>query len=459
MKPTGAVSVYEKRKLTDCPKLHFKHLSDFTTQYESFASDHMPFLNALVTFRNLLKYKLWNVSGSSKVLAGKQGWLYYMGDGSAVIFRHEVLYSKEELDQWKQSMEERSDWFAQRGMKYVFVVAADKPSVYPEYLPPGFGAVRPQSRMDQLSEYLKGDPKISFVHLAETMQANKGKKLLYFKTDSHWNDFGAFIGYKKLMQVIEPCFPTLQTLPRSAVQFASACNAEGDCTSMMGLLGCLPENTPTLVGVAGPSAFKLASNRQGAAQRHPRLLVLHDSFGEYLKPYFNATFPSARYEIELHNDFDKNLVLADKPDIVVQELAERRVAYTVPDPITDYRKWLVDQLKSDNTNSFLCVVPCTAQINVPKLSQYGPLKELNVKPTTCRVWTINGDKVSFDPSAAGQLGWYLLKTDNQGVKLVDANSQAAYEKLTNFVKSSSKFKKTSEFRTYDGATLTLFKRV
>ncbi|MEI9865253.1 MAG: hypothetical protein WDN00_12025 [Limisphaerales bacterium] len=48
---------------------------------------------------------------------------------------------------WKK----RRDWLAKRGIAYLFVVAPDKHSIYPEELPGWAVKVRPQTKLDQSS--------------------------------------------------------------------------------------------------------------------------------------------------------------------------------------------------------------------------------------------------------------------------------------------------------------------
>ena len=49
----------------------------------------------------------------------------------------------------------RRDWLAERGIKYLVVVAPNKNTVYPEMLPGGFEKATDDSQLDQLLRYIK----------------------------------------------------------------------------------------------------------------------------------------------------------------------------------------------------------------------------------------------------------------------------------------------------------------
>jgi hypothetical protein len=63
-----------------------------------------------------------------------------------------------ELESWRTFLIERARRYREVGAKYVFVVAPNKESIYPEHLPPWIGPRVGPTRLDQLMAHMKSAP-------------------------------------------------------------------------------------------------------------------------------------------------------------------------------------------------------------------------------------------------------------------------------------------------------------
>ena len=73
-------------------------------------------------------------------------------------------------------------------------------AVYPEYLPDDVVTVAERPVL-QLIEYLREQgSKAEIIYPLDELVAHKQHDLVYIKTDSHWNELGAFVAYKRLMR-------------------------------------------------------------------------------------------------------------------------------------------------------------------------------------------------------------------------------------------------------------------
>lgn len=460
----------EKRKLADCPRIKGKTLTVFPSKFESYASDRMAWRTKLIQARSNLKYEIWGVSGSPSVLVGNDQWLYFLGDGSAPVFRHEQPFSKEELERWKALLELRTKRCAEHGIKYVFVVAPDKPSIYPEYLPAGFRPVRPESRLDQLSAFLKGNDKLTFVNLSEALKAHKGEgKPLYLKTDTHWNHLGAYIGYTQLMRALNGWYPVLTPIASTQLKFTMSPYTQGDCLGLMGLFGAKQEIAPNLTKCGNltfdSDSEKIAKDspnvfRDCGTTNHKhglKAVVLHDSFGDGLKPYLLQHFDDIQWIKQDELSFDEEKVLAAKPDILIQEMVERHVARYTPKFTENWKEWVANTIqKRADQKIYLSLLPNTPEVNATRLNQ---LAAMNVKAISCREWTETGDKVYFDEKTALYPQWYLLKTGDQGFNLLDNESEENYEALAKFITTSKHFVRASTLKLMDGSELQLYRQI
>src|SRR5207249_2328864 len=96
------------------------------------------------------------VSSSPHVVLGKRGWYFYIANPVGNDFPAIMPLSREGLEAWQHLLEARRDWLARHGSRYLFVIAPDKQSIYPDFLPQSLRRrARARSRLDQLVEHLQ----------------------------------------------------------------------------------------------------------------------------------------------------------------------------------------------------------------------------------------------------------------------------------------------------------------
>ena len=89
------------------------------------------------------------------VATGRDGWLYYMYDGSREDIRREIHYSAEELERICSAQQQIKDDLAAMGIDYYLVICPDKHTVYPEFLPESLSGYTGPSRLDGMLEEQK----------------------------------------------------------------------------------------------------------------------------------------------------------------------------------------------------------------------------------------------------------------------------------------------------------------
>ena len=70
----------EKRALVTFPHFSVSELSSYPNKFEEYYRDNHIFREIFIQANNFIKYKIFKISGSPKVLIGKEGWLFYNGD-------------------------------------------------------------------------------------------------------------------------------------------------------------------------------------------------------------------------------------------------------------------------------------------------------------------------------------------------------------------------------------------
>ena len=90
-------------------------------------------------------------------------------------------------------------------------------SVYPELVPDDYTPASGKTKYDLIAERLE-EGGATVIDLKGAFEAHKNDEMpLYYKLDSHWSDYGAFIAYQELFNHISEKFP--QAAPRSADEF------------------------------------------------------------------------------------------------------------------------------------------------------------------------------------------------------------------------------------------------
>jgi len=323
--------VNENRHKWEKPVFGVTDVSIYPSQYESYFNDRFGFRNILIRMNNRVKLSGFGVSGSPRVLAGRDGWLYY--NSGHIIDDHKgvSIIGEDELECWYEALREKKDRLAARGIEYVFVIVPDKDTVYPEHLPDGYGNPGRPTPLDRFMEYASKRNEVTILDLRGTILAQKGQGQLYKSTDTHWTGLGAYIGYLRVMDTVKGKLADVDVLTRKQVDVATKREPGGDLATMLGLQDCFEEDLPYVV-TNETSALTLSEDRivkvtEIPGGGMPNAVMFHDSFGDLMMPLLSESFGTVRY---VHGPWvgttDINSIIAEtRPDVVIEELVERNI--------------------------------------------------------------------------------------------------------------------------------------
>lgn len=328
----------EQRELAKKPvfKLNKETITSYPKEYENYLNDNFGIKNSLVFLNNYINVKLLGVSPMDSVLLGKNGWLYYAKDGDINMvddYRGITMFSDEQLKKIKDNLEEQKNWLEARKIPFVLLFAPNKETIYPEYLPDNIKKVQEKTRLDQLITYLKKNSDVDIIDIRNELINNKSQGTLYYETDSHWNELGAFYGQKAIMSEVNKYIPKVKSKDLSDFNLIKETDTEGgDLAKMLSLQEQYKENTVKVVPktpygwhIVPDSNYALTQGlvTENNNKTLPRLLMFRDSYTINLQPYLSDYFSTAVYQ--WNHSFDSNLVLEAKPDIVVHEVVERYI--------------------------------------------------------------------------------------------------------------------------------------
>ena len=323
----------ENRNLSRFPGVQTP-LAEWPGAVENWFGDRLAFRNEAIRFSSLFEF-----TEVKMAVEGRNGWLYYLGNGSKEDMLRRITLSSTEKESIRAAQAETARRLSEAGTAYAVLICPDKQTIYPEYLPDVFRNVSGQSRMDQILPVLREIPGITVVDPRDEMLRAKGEVPLYYLTDTHWNRCGAWIACKVACEEITRVLPSFR-VPEGAEISEPYAREQGDLAQMLNRRDMkdyevdvtLPGTDLRTEEIHNPDN-PLRNTIIFENPAHPELphaIIFHDSFGEALRSFLAAGFSRAVFAWSDH--VDMRIVNEEKPDIVIQEYVERLCSYGLPVP-------------------------------------------------------------------------------------------------------------------------------
>lgn len=315
--PTEAAA---NERLTPVPQLKNEdgswnqNVLDDATNY---IADHFALRQEMVTANAMLQTGLLATSPAEDVIYGTDGWLYYAE--TLDDYQNRATLTDEEVQQIAQTIADMQAYCEARGAQFVFTIAPNKNSLYPEHMPSRY------LQSDSPGNYEKLKPLLEEygVHYADLFTfLSEQDEVLYLKTDSHWTNRGAALAHDFLMETLG--------LPHTAFAQAEYDTAEthrGDLYEML-----YPKGTAREAQQAYETTFSYVSEPRTAEDiliqttspdaPNGRLLLCRDSFGNALHPFLAEDFREATVTRQMPYPLEQ----VQTGDTVIVEIVERNLA-------------------------------------------------------------------------------------------------------------------------------------
>lgn len=296
-------------------------------------SQSFGFRRELITADSCLKARLLGTSSQSLVALGRDGWLYYAE--TLDDFTGADTITPREAYCIARSLSIAQDYTESQGADFLFTIAPNKASIYPQHLPENLQkSIAPKEYSAPVIEAMEQQG----VNYADLFAPLKNQEeVLYFVTDSHWTNRGAALARDVLLDALG--------LPEE-----SAFSMPGDYRpthrgDLYDMLYPASSRLDLEYSFSKPLEFSYARPirnvddlriETSSASNNGPLLMFRDSFGNALHSLMAESFSSAvfsramPYNMELTGQSGAKYVIIELVERNLPRLAE--ASFLMPSP-------------------------------------------------------------------------------------------------------------------------------
>lgn len=300
----------------------------FFTQLGQYFNQHFAFRAEALTADARVMTDVFGTSNVATVTAGTDGWLYYTDTLDDYLGRG--AFTSREVSDVIRNLGMIRDFAAQRGVDFLFTVAPNKNTLYPEHMPYYTSAKAGAVHNRDLIRAALSESDIPYADLFGLFEEQD--EVLYFARDSHWNNKGALLAYNCI----------LDALGKEHDDYANASVTRkkdfvGDLSRMLYPASAEPEYDydygarERYTYVTDTASVEDARITTANPDAGGRLLMYRDSFGNALVPFFASAYADATFT----KSFTMNLpgeLGSVKPDTFIIELVERNLDWLITAP-------------------------------------------------------------------------------------------------------------------------------
>jgi alginate O-acetyltransferase complex protein AlgJ len=262
-----------------------------------------------------------------KVIVGKDDWLFLDNDSNGFLRQYvgELKLSDQQLDEWQELLETRIARLSELGARYHFLVVPENPTVYPQMLPDGIIGAEERTVQQLMRRLAASGSDARLIYPLEELVDESSRRRVCRKTDTHWTDFGAFVGYRSIVREIENEVP-IHEVSEEELYFFEA-KLLGDLGYKLGI-GAVPEPCTGYLYSRAKGLYDNCIDSHGSLiitecdyAPPTKCMVFGDSACHGMLACLAQTFGRMVFVHSPTLDFD--LIASERPDVVISEMTER----------------------------------------------------------------------------------------------------------------------------------------
>jgi len=286
------VKLDEKRDPNEFPE----DLSDdFGKEFDAYYSDRAPYRDTSINLFHDIDFFLaslycrlaeiidenYVLKYGDDVILGKDRWLYFVDEIHDCmrdnILSDDQLSLTDDIDRMIKDIEKMDK-------RVAFMVCPNKSTLYPEYLPKYYAKYGDLPTLVSVTkDYFERTNKSKILYSLDDLKENKSKEQLYYKHDSHHNEYAGLINYKILCDYFGDALGEY-TFKKEIKRI------EWDLTSMAGLS---PKEDVFYTFNYRPEISVIDEEKVGNIEyyrtnnpNNRKLAIIGDSYNNSLRPFF-----------------------------------------------------------------------------------------------------------------------------------------------------------------------------
>ncbi len=299
------------------------YLSDLGAVFES----RFALRKQMVTAYSVITGRVFGTSSQSGVIVGEGDWLFY--NDTLADFQRTNILTDRQMHNAVRHLELINEYCSDNGIEFLFVIAPNKNTLYPEYMPyyllPGEGMSN-----RQIFDGILNGTSVNYIDFGTYDAFTNPDAVYYFHRDSHWNNTGAAIASDAILSSLgvehhyypdDEVFVTEDHMgDLEQMIYPEAVRGEDDT-----VFAVMPEFT-YVTEVESNFDYRIETTASGTGS----LLMYRDSFGSGILPFMAEPFANAFFSRA--NACQITDFTAHTPGFLVVEKAERFIYQLATSP-------------------------------------------------------------------------------------------------------------------------------
>ena len=260
-------------------------------------------------------------------IEGRDGWLFFGTEENLNDYLGNNILSDEELELYLSKMVKLNELCKAQGKELYFFIPPNKTQVYPEKMP-SYTIVDSYTRVQRLVDYVQENSDVKIVYPIQELTDAKEDMQVYLKTDTHWNEAGAYIGTQALY--------SLMGMPTTDIQDVNHYEKEFTTGDLIRMGNLNPEDFPpdtnfevdykmdvTVTPLDNTDITQWLYKTSSTSENDCNFLIAGDSYRLFMTKYLCRDFSLFN---QIHTDSVEEPEvdeLLENADIIVIESVER----------------------------------------------------------------------------------------------------------------------------------------
>ncbi|MDW4573371.1 hypothetical protein R8Z57_11370 [Microbacterium sp. M3] len=301
--------------------------------------------------------QVWAANADSldePVVLGQDGWAFY-NDQVEESFSQAVgrrYLTVGEVGAWHDYFSTLAEALDAQGIEFSIQIIPSASTIYPEQLPEWTAGIVGSTPLDQFLAASSDLPVVDFRH---DLRAAAASDAVFTPVNSHWTDWGGYVAWETYAACRDATnaadtpfwVPAIDAVESTRVYNEYAAYGVPDAEpawtvpdfaeDFADVEVVAADGSKVTIDGSKPMDYALlpASTTTEAAKTSAEALILRDSMGNALTPYWGQEFAKTRQELHRYDDWStppnyRALVDQYQPDIVIVQLAERHLVNAPP---------------------------------------------------------------------------------------------------------------------------------